>query len=172
MKWSHWCVLIGFWFSSLAFAANNQEIQPKLILNQIKMIKEAEWLGDDLYFDMSILRIKQPTKYIRVPEFPLHWPSSKINTLRSTLLWSEPLKSGQKIILIVSLMDQDSKPLNPDDVIGLIRIELKNENGDLNLRWSMPNQKSAPINGAINTIQKFELSNVHGHYELYLSIQK
>ncbi len=134
------------------------------------MIKEGEWLGDDLYFDISVLRSKKPTQYIRIPEFPFHLPSSKINTLKSTRLWSEPIKSGEKVILIVSMMDQDSKPLNPDDVIGLIRVELKNEKGSLHLKWSMPNQKSEPVNWAINTPQKFLLSNANGQYELYLSV--
>ncbi|RUR29233.1 hypothetical protein [Legionella qingyii] len=170
MKWPHWCVVVVFCFSSMAFAVDNQELSPKLILNQIKMIKEGELLGDDLYFDISVLRIKQPTQYIRIPEFPLHFPSSKINTLQPTLLWSDPIKSGEKVILIVSLMDQDSKPFNPDDVIGLIRVELKNEKGNLHLQWSRPNQKSAPMNWPINTTQKFLLSNANGQYELYLSI--
>ncbi|OHE77603.1 MAG: hypothetical protein A3F67_02950 [Verrucomicrobia bacterium RIFCSPHIGHO2_12_FULL_41_10] len=170
MKWSHWILLAGLCSSSLVFAANNQPIQSNLILNQIKVIKEGDWLSDDLYFDISVLRANRPTQYIRLPEFPLYWPASQVNALKSTVLWSEPIKSGQKIILIVSLMDQDSKPLNPDDVIGLIRVELKNEKGDLHMQWSMPNQKSVPVNGTINTIQKFELFNVNGHYEVYLSL--
>lgn len=170
MKWLRWCVLVVFCFSSMAFAVNNQELSPKLILNQIKMIKKGEWLGDDLYFDISVLRAKQPRKYIRIPEFPLHVPPSKINTLKPTVLWSEPIKNEEKVILIVSLMDQDSKPLNPDDIIGLIRIELKNEKGILHSQWSVPNQKSEPVTWGINTPQKFLLSNTNGQYELYLSV--
>lgn len=138
----------------------------------MKVLKEGEWFGDNLYFDISILRVNQPTQYIRIPEFPLSWPSSRLNTIKSTMLWSDSLKNGQKVILIVSLMDQDSKPLNPDDVIGLVRVELKNEKGDLHALWSMPNQKSAPVIGAIRAVEKFELSNVHGHYEVYLSLDK
>lgn len=172
MKWPHVGFLVGFFFSSFVFAVNNQVIKPNLSLNQIKVIKEGEWFGENLYFDISVLRINQSTQYIRIPEFPLGWPSSSTNTLKQTTLWSEPIESGKKVILIVSLMDQDSKPLNPDDVIGLIRIELKNEKGNLHARWSMPNQKSAPVIGTIGTIQKFELSNIHGHYEVYLSLDK
>lgn len=170
MKWPHWCTLVVFCFSSMAFAVNKQEFSPKLVLDHIKMVKQGELLGDDLYFDISVLRVNQPTQYIRIPEFPLHLPSSKINTVKSAPLWSEPIKSGEKITLIVSLMDQDSKPLNPDDLIGLIRVELKNEKGNLQVQWSMPNQKSVPVTWAINTTQKFLLSNANGQYELYLSI--
>ena len=50
----YWVVLSGILFSSLVFAANNQSLQPSLILNQIKMIDEGERLGDDLYFDIAV----------------------------------------------------------------------------------------------------------------------
>ncbi|MBI2785884.1 MAG: hypothetical protein HYX60_06110 [Legionella longbeachae] len=171
MKWSHLGLLAGLLFSSSVFSVTNQVIKPNLILNEIKVVKAGELLGDNLYFDISVLRVNQPTQYIRIPEFPLRWPSSKINALKPNTLWSEPIETGKTVILLVSLMDQDSK-INPDDVIGLIRIELKNEKGDLHALWSMPNQESAPVIGTIRTIQKFELSNVHGHYEVYLSIDK
>ncbi|MGM9455282.1 hypothetical protein ACTAZI_18335 [Legionella bozemanae] len=171
MKWSYLGLLAGLFFSTAVFSINNQVIKPTLILNEIKVVREGEWLGDNLYFDISVLRLNQQTQYIRIPEFPLRWPSSKINVLKSKKLWSESIASGERIILIVSLMDQDSK-INPDDVIGVIRIELKNENGDLYARWRMPNQESAPKIGTIKKIQKFEFSNDHGHYEVYLSIDK
>ncbi|WP_133128258.1 hypothetical protein [Legionella nagasakiensis] len=171
MRWIHWGVLIGF-FSSVVFAANHQTIQPNLNLKQIKVIKEGEWLGDNLYFDISVLKANQPTKYLRVPKFPLRWPSAKIDSLKPITLWSEPIKNREKVSLIVSLVDQDSKPMNPDDVIGLIRVELKNENGNLQARWSMPNQKWTPVVSGVNSMQKFDLSNVNGHYEVFLSLDK
>lgn len=172
MKWSHVGFLIGLLFSASIFAINNQTIKPNLLLNQIQVVNEGELLGDSLYFDITIVRINQPTQYIRIPEYPLHLPSFKAKALKPTTLWSESIDNGKKVILVISLMEQDSKPFNPDDLIGSIRIELKNENGHLNAIWSIPNQKSAPSIGMIKTIQKFELSNRHGQYNVYLSLDK
>ncbi|AHE66938.1 hypothetical protein [Legionella oakridgensis] len=173
MRRIHWGVFIGLFFSSVVLAANNQTIQPSLNLNQIKMIKGGEALGDDLYFDISILKANQPTQYLRVPKYPLYWPSTELASLKSVPLWSESLKNGQKIILIISLIDQDAKPMNPDDVIGVIRVELHNEHGHLQARWSMPNQKEGPIVSSTGSVQKFELSNnAYGHYEVLLSLDK
>lgn len=168
MKWM--AIFAGILFSSLVFTANTQVLHPKLVLDHIKMIEAGETLRDNLYFDIKVLRANQNSEYIRVPEIPLNWPSSSIIALQSVPLWSGPLEKGQKVTLIASLMDEDATPLNPDDVIGLIRVELINKNGTVQAKWSMPNQKTTTTEASADEVQKFNLSGANGHYEVYLKL--
>jgi len=73
--------------------------------------------------------------------------------------------------LTLSLVDQDLNKFNPDDLIGVIHIDLKNENGQLRTQWSMPNQNRPPVAAKVNQEQKFTLSNEHGEYEVYLILK-
>ncbi len=154
--------------------AAEHALTPSLILNQVKVLKASERDGDELYFDISVYRPGHTTHYLRVPEKPIHWTSRVIERVKSVPLWSQPLKSGQAITLIVSLIDSDMSVLNPDDLIGSMRVDIKNKNGALQISWSMPNRVDGPITIANQNgdVQKFELRDKHGQYDVYLSLKK
>ncbi len=154
--------------------AAKRELTPILILNHIKTIEVEEKAGDELYFDISVYRAKRPTEYLRVPKRPFHWLSQLTGQYSEVKLWSQPLKEGERTTLIVSLIEADSAPLNSDDLIGVMKVQLKNEGGVLRAHWTMPNH----VKGTITTekhgghIQKFVLNGEGARYEVQLSLKK
>ena len=149
-------------------SANAGDVNPNLVLDHVKVIQASERDGDELYFDIGVYQVNQPTQYIRIPEKPKHWPSQLMDKVMHVPLWSQALKPGQTVTLIVSLMESDGSLLNPDDLIGSMRVTLKNDNGTLQTRWSIPNR---PGDLVASDIQKFDLQG-EGKYEVYLGIKK
>ncbi|RUR09191.1 hypothetical protein [Legionella septentrionalis] len=156
----------------LAVAAE-QFIKPSLILNHIELIRAQEAGGDELYFDISIYRPNKTTQFVRIPKAPMHWPSAASKQIKNVTLWSEPLKEGESVVLIASLIEQDATPLNPDDVLGSIRVKLTYEQGQLKTQWSIPNREQGPaMANQQGDIQKFELFDAGSKYDVYLSLAK
>lgn len=161
-------------FPVLLFAANKgTELKPSLILKHIKIIKTGEPAGDELYFDISTYRAGKPTHYARIPELPGHWISQIMDKVRGITLWSEPLAPGEAVTVILSLNEADAAPWNNDDMIGSIKIQLKNEKGTLQARWSLPNRSDSLIttSGPAGDIHSFELMSGNGNYEISIRLQ-
>jgi hypothetical protein len=159
--------VIFLWSSILCAAVATNQIKPSIVVNHIKAIKSTENLRDELYFDISVYRAKQPTQYFRIPEKPFHWVSDRLDEVSGLQVWSQPIKAGETVTVIISLIEMDALHLNPDDLIGLMRVKLKNDNGVLQAHWDMPNQTKDH-----NKIQKFELSGDNSRYEVDLSLKK
>ncbi|STX93816.1 Uncharacterised protein [Legionella londiniensis] len=181
MKRLNWIFCIGFLFFSTAALAEKapdspqkNTIKPTLILNHLKPLKHQETGGDELYMDIGVYRAQKEGRFFRIPEFPKNWPSSQSDKIKKIPLWSEPIKDGETVILILSLLEQDVTPMNPDDLLGIMRVKLKNEKGTLNVQWSIPNRSVGPstVMGEGGNIEKFELFSEEGQYEVYLSLKQ
>lgn len=154
--------------------ATDTELKPRLVLDHLNVIQAQEKDGDELYFDVSVYRANQAVHYLRVPAKPIHWPSQLMGNISQVTLWSEPLKAGETVTLIVSLIESDALPFNPDDLIGLVRVRLKNAKGVLQTHWGMPNRYNGPAKMAPHSsgTQKFDMQGDGARYNLYLSLTK
>lgn len=165
--------LLASLFSSFINAADN-ELNPRLILDHLKVIQVQEKDGDEIYFDISVYRANKSEHYFRIPANPNHWPSQLMDTISHVTLWSESLKAGETVTLIVSLMESDASPFNPDDLIGLVRVKLKNVKGVLQTSWSMPNRYDSAGKPAAQkrSMHKFDMLGEGAHYDIFLSLEK
>lgn len=147
------------------------DIKPVLILNQIKALQTQEKNGDELYFDISVYRPQGPAQYLRVPKKPMHFGSQQTASIKPMVLWSDVIKPGHTLTLIVSLVEADDSPVNPDDVLGSIRVMLKNEDGVLKTQWSMPN-RSIDLNQKSNEsgVKQFDLQSSGTNYLVGVSV--
>lgn len=168
-------LLILCCWAAMAYSMTQESkaIKPAISLSHIEMLDEGERTGDELYFDIQVMQADKPRVTYRVPKHPIHWHSSVINTVKDVFLWSDDLNAGQSVIVLISLMDQDLLLANPDDLIGIVRFELKNINGELKALWSLPNRDPSSVSsmGKEGGVQKFELRSKQGHYNAFLSVK-
>jgi hypothetical protein len=176
-------ILIFFSFPSLMQKIESHlKITPQLILKDITVIKESELGGDELYISLSVRRPARSTEYIRIPANPDHWLSRKISLVKNARLWSEPLKVGETVTIIVELNEHDTSVLNPDDLVGIMRVKLKNKNGVLDFKWDKLNEidlrtgpdlaKNIPdlSSKSSGKIGIFDLKNSDSHYQVQLML--
>lgn len=171
MKLKHWGYVLMFLAATAGHAAQNS-VKATLLLKHIKASVVHERGGDELYMDVAAFQLNKPKTYTQIPKPPNHWPAQQLSKVKSVTLWSDDLKAGEKVVLIVSLMDYDTLSINPDDLIGVIRIELENAQGVLKSKWSLPNQMNVAKGHAerANQLKTFTLSGVHGEYKVALSL--
>lgn len=169
MKNKKWIFLLALIFSLPVFASSS--VKSSLVVEQVKKVKAQEYFGDDLYFDISVFKVKEPTMFFRVPKFPINWPSSKVKFIKGIVLWQGEIKDKQKVNFVVSLVDQDAKPFNPDDIVGVVKVMVENVDGQLKANWQMPNVASSAKDSKAGDVQKFSFSSSNGDYEVYLSVR-
>ncbi|KTC65377.1 Uncharacterised protein (plasmid) [Legionella adelaidensis] len=162
---------LGILFFLLPFMtlAQGEALSTSLILDQVKVLKSSEKQGDELYFDINVYQPNQQISLVRVPQKPNHWPSAILDKIKQVPIWSASLKPGEAVTLIISLVDSDDFVLNPDDLIGSVRLNIKNENGTLKSTWSVPNQKKNETQS--DNVQKFVIQNADSQYEVYFTLK-
>ncbi len=166
-------IILSITLSVCNFAATAKSVKPNVSMIHLKAIKTAEKNGDELYLAVTAYPSDgQPTHY-QIPKYPLHWPSAKLDSLKNIKIWQDKLKPGQAVTLIVSLLEQDSPPWNTDDLIGTVRIRMKNKDGQLETSWSMPNRVDAPVSVMTKKgrAEKFDLLGEGSNYQLYLHLE-
>lgn len=134
------------WVSS-AFAAEVSPavIHPSISLSSLKAIKTQESNGDELYLTVTEYPSVGQSSHKQFPQYPEYWPSAKLSQVSNVPLWNKELKSGESVILIISLIEQDVPPFNPDDLIGTVRVTMKNNNGKLESSWVVQDEKTKPV---------------------------
>lgn len=164
--------LMGFLSNSVAFSAAEKSLNLELLLNKVKVVKAQEIDGDELYFTTSVYRKNESTVYSRIPEKPAYFNPLMIKKAANLSLWSGDLTQGQSVAVVISLNELDQMLLDPDELIGSMRVIIQNDKGSLKTRWSIPNRMEGPetIAGQKGDIQKFDLFGPNGHYEVYLSL--
>ena len=145
MRFFYQLLMLVFILMNTAFTHAHQDAMHQLTVTliEIKAIKTTEKQGDELYFDLTVAKSKEPTSFLRIPEPPMHWPSQNINQLKNITLWRGELKNFQEATFLLSLNEEDVAPILVDDLIGSIHISVKSENGMLMSEWLIPgkNQK-------------------------------
>jgi hypothetical protein len=159
-------VLCLFWLS-FSLHAQPEEITASLFLESIKAIKQSE-NQDELYFEMMVFRPKKNMELLTIPPRPVHWPASVLKNLNHILLWQGPLKEGETVSVVVSLIESDNSIFDPDDFIGSVRLNIKNHQGKLEKSWSLSN--SPTITTPMEKNQPFLLHNGQTKYEVNFSL--
>jgi len=166
--------LLGLIMVMTVFIAHAQDLKIDVVLNHLKTIKTQEHDGDELYFTTSEYQKNTSTVYKRIPKKPLYLTSKRAEELANFGLWSGVLKEGKAVTVIVALNEYDPMLMDPDELIGSMRVTFKNDKGTLKTKWSIPNRMDGPevITGQHGAIQKFDLVGPVGRYEVYLSVKK
>jgi hypothetical protein len=157
-------VLLFLLWPILLFAT---DLKPMLLLERIEVQEAGENPMDELYFDISIYRPHQSAIYKRIPSLPTNWLSYMTPAIQRLPLWSDLLKEGEALTIILSLNDADSPPWDIDDVIGLVKIQIKNNQGRLQVIWGSGTMSP----GVADKVQEFDIKGPNGHYYLHLTLK-
>ena len=163
-----------FVMSLPVWAKNSQSLHPTINLVNISAVTTAERQGDELYMSVTAYPSSgRPTHYV-IPKPPLHWLSDHLEQINTLKLWDGRVAQGEAVTLIFSLIEMDVPPWNTDDLVGTIRVHIKNDAGQLTSSWSMPNRSDEPIivRGSKGATKQFEfIDDEGGHYKLTLGLE-
>lgn len=138
--------MIARLFPVLLFAALSstgvlaKEVNLAVTLSKLDAVRTAEKRGDELYVSVTEYNSSASPVNYRIPEYPLHWLSKGPKEITDVLLWANTFKEGEGASVIFSLIEQDTPPWDLDDLIGTIKLKVRNEKGKLKREWVIPHQ--------------------------------
>ena len=157
-------------FCMTAYAAKT--LTPEVTLKKIEMVKSHE-KRDELYLAVTEFPSTGLPSHTQVPKFPMFWPSTHLDKVTDFKVWAKALKPGDSATLILALIEKDAAPWNTDDLVGEVKLHVKNDNGKLIASWSVPNRDSEsdvkPVSQGLQ--ETFDLKDHHGQYRVTFSIQ-
>lgn len=124
--------LLLLWVSPLSFANN---IAAQLNLISLKGLHASESYGDELYFNVTEFRRDHIVKHYSIPEFPAVWSSKALENIPKLKLWEQELANNERVELLVTLVEHDNPPWDREDILGTVKVLLKNDNGKLIVKW-------------------------------------
>jgi len=156
----------------IGFAAD-KAAHPILSLVVLKAISTTERTGDELYVDVTVFRSEGTSEHVRFPQKQKYWPSGHLEKAQNLQLWDGKIEDGQAVEILVALVDHDMLPWNTDDLIGTVRLNLKNRHGSIESSWNVPNQPKTSISVITKQgpTQKFSLFKDDAHYDLSFMLQ-
>lgn len=162
-------VIIGLFFILPVFA---KDLTVTLAVAQMQVVKKQEYTGDELYFNVAEYTKKGVQQFYRVPERPIHLRSNHLEHVKNFKLWHNTLKEGQSAQVIVSLVEEDLAPWDLDDLIGEVKVRLKNEGGKLITDWVMLNTTNHGeiLKSDETDKRRFQLKGAGAHYRLDLQL--
>lgn len=154
-----------------ASATKSQLTKVNLVLQQITGHVTTEKRGDEVYFDILEYGDNRTPRHYHVPKKPHYWPSAILSKIKDQSLWQGAVSDGNNVKLIVSLMEKDVPPWNNNDLIGVFKLEIKSENGELRFFYSLMEPKAKVENSAAVFRKNINMTGNDGQYEIKLLAQ-
>ena len=147
-----------------------KSLYPTVRLLKIEAVKAQEQGGDELYLHLTEYRSDGKSSISTFPARPTYWPSEHLDKVKNVKIWDSKLNKGESVEVIISLLEQDFHPWNTDDLVGTIKLRIKNNNDKLESNWSMPNRADAPdvVNTKHGLAQRFTLIGDNFKYVMYM----
>jgi hypothetical protein len=128
--------LVFFGFQSSAHAI---DIHPTLTVVNLKANHSKNKVEHQLYLRVSEYDSNGITRTFTVPHLKLNWPNHPINHVDNLQIWGGALSDNQATSLVVSIMEHNAPPWKTDNLIGVLNLKLRNEQGKLLTQWAIPN---------------------------------
>lgn len=148
-----------------AQAAPIHPVTTQINLLSIQVVSSSESRGDEIYFNLTEFHHDRTVTHFAFPEPPSVWKSKDLAQVKPTLLWKQTIEQGQPLELMITLVEHDNPPWDVEDVLGTIKIHLRNNDGKLINNWVV--EKTADIK-TLETpqgnIKRVKFSGNHGDY--------
>ncbi len=178
-----------------ALPAHAKLLHPEVYLDKIIGHESGEKEGDELYLSVAEFHSDGTSQAYTVPghfversthygsTFPpspprhptLYWNSGQLSQISKLKLWDKPLMDGDAVEIVISLIEHDLPPWDLDDLIGTIKLRLRNEKGRLYVQWQKVGDDSAkPIEAKLSRTplkKTYTFADKHGKYDLELRLQ-
>lgn len=124
-------------------------------LQKLEKLQPTEKAVDELYFSITEFPAQGKASHYQIPSFPAHWLSSHLANVKDVMLWQKTLQKCEPTEVLISLVEEDLPPWNPNDLLGSVQLKISCDNGKLVQSWSIPNPE---ITSQVNhdTVYSFE----------------
>ncbi len=147
--------------------ANAQSLHPELVLNKITQVKASE-KKDEIYLTITEFSSTGKNRHYTIPQYPITWPQAALPQVKDLSVWKNTLAPGESAEIVVSVVEHDVPPWNTDDLVGTMKLRLKNTNGQLQHEWAYMGSGVRGMGTKLQTNlnQVFNFDDAEGEYKL------
>lgn len=150
--------------------ATTPQVNVKVVLNKIEAQKLLHSRGDELYLHIAVYNSDGTARAYTIPELPLFWPSRGLAQIKNLALWDGTLHNREGIELLFSLVERNSPPWHVDDLIGVLKLRMKNTDGHIEAEWSLPDSSTKLLHASADNQQvAMEGDGAEYHLEFQLT---
>ncbi len=157
---------LGLSIFSTAVLAENQELQ--INLKSFEVIHPQEKRGDELYISITEFSKNNLPRNYKVPPFPSHWLSRYLNSFKEMTLWRKSFEQCEPLDLLITLVEEDAEPWDPDDSLGSVKLQISCTNGKLEEKWVIPN--SEKVSEIAKKKNAFHFKGSNAQYDMQFSL--
>jgi hypothetical protein len=129
-----------------AFAADPGMVdQLSVTLDHLQKIHQQEAGGDELYISVTEFSANEKPRFYQIPAFPSHWNSKNLHDIQQVVLWKKPLKMCEKTTVVFSLVEEDMRPWDSDDLIGSVQLNVTCDGQHIKTQWTVPNTSNTTV---------------------------
>lgn len=163
---------------SMALLVSSVSAEPttklKLELLRLTPYELSAKASDEVYADITVYRPDRAPEHYHIPKELPSWSHKDLEKLHKVVLWRGELAEVDSASLLISLMERDSTPHDPDEMIGTVSLRIKKHDGELKPLWTMPNRSIAifTISTKYGSAERFNLNGPNGYYEMILLLSE
>lgn len=126
--------------------------------------------GDALFMHVVQYLSSGDTSAERIPAGKATWQLDTLKDINKLKLVEFHLAPQDAITTVFSLLEEDKEPWATTDLVGSIRLRVRNDDGTLAYQWGIPNRTDGPevIATKYGNARRFALYGDGGKYILYL----
>lgn len=151
-----------------------QERHPSIVLESIAPIHTTEKSGDEVYINITEYLPNGKTKSTNIPMPPIAWSSKNLTEIKDLTLWQGKLAKGESANVIMTFIEQDNPPLDPDDLLGVVQLNIINTQQGLKTSWSVRQGtiKTSAQRTSKDKQQYFMLTGSQGSYSVAIKLSE
>lgn len=159
-----------------ANAEPTKSIAVTLSVQQIDDVKDAGWLGDNVYFVITEFSGGQHGRQYTIPTYPAHWPAKALKKVHHLPIWQGQVAPTQTVHLSIELIKSNAPPFHIDDLLGAVKLNLTDAGGQLVGNWQAVYEIAMTEHNIVDTpegkVDEFIFKNAGAVYVLHFQIKE
>ena len=142
----------------------------QLVLDYIRLEKPATQ-DDKLYINIATYSSTSGDSDYQIPEAPLHWDANYLEQVKDIVLWEKGMDDPEQMDIVLSLIENDIPPWDPDDLLGTVKLTIHAQNQHITAQWHA-DEDAVALTPRNHQLHEYILVGDHGRYVIGLRLKQ
>ena len=142
----------------------------QLVLDYIRLEKPTS-SDDKIYLNIATYSSTKVNNDYQIPEAPLHWDANYLDQVKDLVLWEKSLGMDESMDFIISLIENDMPPWNPDELLGTVKLSVRSKNHHISSIWHA-DEDAVEVDSHQRKVHEYLMLGEHGRYVVGLKLKE
>lgn len=142
----------------------------QLVLEYILLEKPTS-NDDKLYINIATYSSMNVSNDYQIPEAPLHWDVRSLEQIKDLVLWEKSLASDESVDFVLSLIENDMPPWNPDELLGTVKLTVRSKHHNISSVWQA-DEDAVEVDSHQRKVHEYLMLGEKGRYIVGLRLKE